>query len=154
MPGQTGAHGRDVWDDTLDRRRCTANRRGTDTRCLKRPIPGGTVCRNHGAAAPQTRKAARRRLLEAVDPAISALVEIVEGPTAVWECLEEGFETRASVWRRVGYDPATKKAAAEAILDRTGYHRTTGVEIPDTEAEIFEERILAELEDLGIDPVE
>ena len=83
MPGQTGAHGRDVWDDTLDRRRCTANRRGTDTRCLKRPIPGGTVCRNHGAAAPQTRKAARRRLLEAVDPALDALIVPLEAAAKI-----------------------------------------------------------------------
>jgi hypothetical protein len=149
-----GAHGRDVHDTETGRRRCTANRRGTDVRCLKRPAPGATVCRNHGAAAPQTKKAARRRLLEAVDPAVTILVEIVEGPTAEWQCLERGTESRASVWKLVGYAPETQRGAANDILDRTGYHRTTGVELSDTATEILEERILAELEELGIDPVE
>lgn len=45
------------------RNQCTAtNRRGV--RCQRAPIRGGTVCRMHGGAAPQVKRAAERRLEE------------------------------------------------------------------------------------------
>ena len=139
MAGQTGAHGRNVWDDTLTppRRRCTANRRGTDTRCLKRPIPGGTVCRNHGAAAPQTRKAARRRLLEAVDPALDALIVPLEVASRIaareMARSEHGYVSPGTLELLVEL-----RAQANDVLDRTGYPRATDVNVADGRERLLE----------------
>lgn len=46
--------------------------------CGNAPIRGGTVCKYHGGAAPQVKKAAKERLAELVDPAITRLVQLVE----------------------------------------------------------------------------
>ena len=54
-------------------RRCTARSKRSGQRCKRRPIPGGTVCRMHGGAAPQVKLAAKDRLAALVDPAIDAL---------------------------------------------------------------------------------
>ena len=57
--------------------RCTAtNRKGQ--RCGKPHIPGGTVCRMHGGAAPQVLKAAKERLLELQPRAIRRMGELIE----------------------------------------------------------------------------
>lgn len=45
--------------------RCSAIARRTGERCRKFPIRGANVCRSHGGAAPQVRRAAHRRLAEA-----------------------------------------------------------------------------------------
>lgn len=134
----TGAHGRAVYDEELDRVRCTANSKQSGERCRNRPTPGAVTCRFHGSAAPQVRASARRRLMAAVDPAVDALVEIVEGETAQWRCLEPPSEKRSGVWKRVGYTQEVKRAAAEAILDRTGYPRRTELSHADGIAEISE----------------
>lgn len=76
--------------------RCTAtNRQGT--RCGRAPIPGGTVCRMHGGAAPQVKEAAMARLLRLQDPAIDRLAQLIG---------QSDFPT-------VAY------AAARDVLDRT-----------------------------------
>ena len=59
-------------------RKCRATNRSGNP-CRQTAIPGGTVCVYHGGAAPQVKAAAERRLLAAVDPAITALVELLEG---------------------------------------------------------------------------
>lgn len=69
--------------DPMERPRCTAtNRQGA--RCGKPPIPGGTVCRMHGGAAPQVKQAAMERL-KAMQPkalnTIERLLEREEFPT-------------------------------------------------------------------------
>lgn len=46
---------------TTTRRQCTATNRSGE-RCGRAPIPGGTVCRVHGGAAPRVKAAAERRL--------------------------------------------------------------------------------------------
>lgn len=141
----TEPRARDVADpDGILDRRCTARAKSTGARCKRRPIPGGNVCRMHGGAAPQVRKAARLRLAELVEPGITALTEILEGPTAVWECLEPGVAPgpesagRPGVWKRVGMDPATKLRAAEAVLDRTGYPRRTELDLGDARERLVE----------------
>lgn len=48
-------------DLAVTRRRCTATNRSGE-RCGRAPIPGGTVCRVHGGAAPAVKAAAERRL--------------------------------------------------------------------------------------------
>lgn len=76
--------------------KCTAtNRQGH--RCKRYPIPGGTVCRMHGGAAPQVQKAAKERLFAMQHPALDALQ---------WLVSQKEF-------------PSAAYAAARDILDRT-----------------------------------
>jgi hypothetical protein len=44
---------------------CTAIAKSSSQRCRKHAIAGGTVCRTHGGAAGQVRRAARERLVNA-----------------------------------------------------------------------------------------
>ena len=53
--------------------RCTA-RANSGIRCNNAAIPGGTICRKHGGAAPQVRQAAVLRLLQLEQPMITVLV--------------------------------------------------------------------------------
>ena len=62
--------------ETLMRNCRATNRQGNP--CRQTAIPGGTVCVYDGGAAPQVKAAAERRLLAAVDPAITALVELLQ----------------------------------------------------------------------------
>ena len=77
-------------------RRCRAHRRDK-TPCTAYAVHGAVVCRMHGGAAPQVREAARRRLLEAADPAAARLVELLDSD-------DENIALRAAV----------------ALLDRSG----------------------------------
>ena len=120
---------RDVWDPDLERRRCVGDSKQRHARCLNRPIPGGTVCRFHGGAAPQVVRSAKLRLAELVDPAIVNLARILAGDAAAWQLLEPPTETRSGVWKQVGIDHADKIRAAEAILDRTGHPRRTELDV-------------------------
>lgn len=79
--------------------RCRAKRRNGE-HCKRWAIKGATVCATHGGSAPQVRKAARQRLAEMVDPALSALADILS---------------------RTNVLDADKIRAATAILDRAGY---------------------------------
>lgn len=57
--------------------KCTAtNRQGN--RCGRYPIPGGTVCRNHGGAAPQVQKKAAERLAALLPRAVERLGLLME----------------------------------------------------------------------------
>ena len=90
-------------------RRCTAKAKSTEHQCKNAPIHGATVCRYHGAGAPQVKAAAARRVLEElVDPALIALRDIVNDRTI---------------------PEAVRLAAAKDILDRTGYRPPTQVEV-------------------------
>lgn len=88
-------------------RQCVGtNRQGE--RCGNAPIPGGTVCVLHGGAAPQARKAAERRRLAMVEPAL----EVIEA------CMQSG-------------DLRLALKAAMALLDRVpgfGPNQTVTVE--------------------------
>jgi len=79
------------------RRRCTAHNR-VGGRCGLSPQPGALVCHLHGGKAPQVQRAARRRLLEAADPAAARLVELLDSE-----------------------DEAIAVRAATALLDRSGH---------------------------------
>ena len=59
---------------------CTAKSKTTGTRCARPAIEGGTVCIYHGGSAPQVKHAARRRLLEMIDPALGRLAEALDSP--------------------------------------------------------------------------
>ena len=103
---------------------CTATAKSTGNRCGKPPIHGGTVCKFHGGAAPQVIKSARRRLNDLVDPAISALTDIIEHPLT---------------------PQVVRLAAIKDILDRAGYKSPVQVEVMSRPAlEEQYERLVAE----------
>jgi hypothetical protein len=90
-----------------DSRRCKAHLTdGSGRRCHKAAIQGGSVCGSHGGRAPQVKRTARQRLLEAADPAAARLVKALESE-----------DERAAI------------AAAKLILDRAGLHPTQTVEL-------------------------
>ena len=61
--------------DSQNRRFCSAHRASGDE-CRAPTIKGGTVCRVHGGSAGHLKAAAKRRLLEAADPAVWMDLEI------------------------------------------------------------------------------
>ena len=67
---------RDPWNGGPMKRTCTAHRSNGEP-CKAYAIKGGTVCRSHGGSARQVKEAARRRLLELVDPALVRLDRMV-----------------------------------------------------------------------------
>lgn len=90
-----------------DSRRCTAHlTNGSGERCRKSAIKGGNVCRSHGGAAPQTKKTARQRLLEAAEPAVKRLVQAIRSD-----------------------DERNAIKASAIILDRAGFHPTRSLEV-------------------------
>ena len=80
--------------------RCTAKAKGTGKRCKLPPIKGATVCRKHGASAPQVKRKARERFNDLVDPAINRLAKVIDDDNV---------------------PAASQVAAAKDILDRAGY---------------------------------
>jgi len=58
-------------------RQCSAHAKQTGRRCRQPAIPGGTVCRYHGGAAPQVQRSAQARLAALVDPAIERLAQLL-----------------------------------------------------------------------------
>lgn len=55
--------------------RCTARSKRTGERCRLPSALGSNVCRSHGAAAPQTRAKAKRRLEQASDVLVQRLLQ-------------------------------------------------------------------------------
>lgn len=114
------------------KRRCTAhNRQGNP--CGQSPVPGATVCKFHGGAAPQTLKKARERLEAAADRMAARLLGIAESenvPAYV------ALQAVNSVLDRVGVtEPkevtVTVKPFDQLLGDVTGgsradYRRATG----------------------------
>jgi hypothetical protein len=84
-------------------RTCTARTR-SGRGCRNAPIDGATVCRMHGGAAPQVKRAAQIRLLELIAPAIATLAR--EMATAPFS--------------------ADRQRAANSILDRAGVVKQGG----------------------------
>jgi hypothetical protein len=68
------------FDDFILPSQCVARSKSSGSRCSKTAIPGGTVCRYHGGAAPQVRAAAANRLAVARDMALERLIEQLEPP--------------------------------------------------------------------------
>ena len=83
--------------DPMAVRSCTARSKSTGKACRQPAIPGGTVCRYHGGAAPQVKAAAMDRLRALQHPAIDRLGQLIA---------QEEFPT-------VAY------AASRDVLDRT-----------------------------------
>ena len=85
-------------------------------------IPGGTVCRFHGGAAPQVQASARARLAALVDPAINYL----------------GKALKQRAVNPVGF------AAARDVLDRNGFKPK---EVIETQVTTYDLDRLANLSD-------
>jgi hypothetical protein len=88
-------------------RQCIATNR-LGNRCKRAPLLGAFVCNLHGGNAPVTKEAARKRLLELVDPAINGLLRVLNAPSACAACGRSD-------------DLGTMVAAAKVVLDRTGH---------------------------------
>ena len=94
-----------------------ATAKETGERCQRQPIPGGTVCAVHGGRAPQTVAAAKRRLLEGIEPAITRLLRIIETPPGLCASCGRFDDTSAVV------------SAIRTLLDRAGLHPSLSVEV-------------------------
>ena len=57
--------------------RCTGHSSRTGLPCKNPAVRGTNVCMTHGAAAPQVREAARRRLALLLDPALKCLYDLL-----------------------------------------------------------------------------
>ena len=77
--------------------RCSAHSKVHKGQCKRPAIPGGTVCRYHGGAAPQVKQAAMERLRALQHPALDALD---------WLLKQRDF-------------PSAAMSAAKDVLDRT-----------------------------------
>lgn len=88
------------------RRACGAKTKSGGA-CPTPAMKGGTRCRMHGGAAPQTKRAARERLMELREPAVVELNRIL---------------------RKKDTSDADKIKVALAVLDRTGLGPTSKVE--------------------------
>src|SRR5262245_8186948 len=97
------------------RRRCTATARD-GVRCGRAPIVGGFVCVMHGGASPQARQSARKRLQALVDPAIDALLRVLDSGDPCPHC------GRAD-------DMNVVAKAAQIVLDRCGFGPKATLEV-------------------------
>ena len=103
--------------------RCTAKSKSTGNQCRLRPIPGGSVCVQHGGSIPAVKAAAQRKMIALIDPALAVLYRALE------ECDE---------W-------PSKIRAALGILDRAGMGVASPLTI-DTDKSDLSELSVAELQ--------
>lgn len=101
-----------------NQRLCHARRTNGEP-CTRFAIKGGKVCAFHGGSAPQVKRKARLRLAELVDPAIATLAREMAGADKSRD----------------------RQAAANSILDRSGYGRATKIEADDAR-ELLLQRLL------------
>lgn len=94
--------------ETSSARRCKAKSKRSGNQCRAYAIAGGTVCRIHGGAAPQTRAAAKARILAAADSAAAKLIEFMNSPDVPYP---------------------VRLAAARDLLDRADLTGKTTVEV-------------------------
>lgn len=98
--------GRDWSKSRHPERRCTAHRKNGD-QCKRAARLGTNVCDAHGARAPQVRRKAQQRLIEASDRMAKALIDIATSAES---------------------EP-TRLAAVRDVLDRVGISSKTTVEV-------------------------
>ena len=107
---------------------CTAHRKGGGE-CRAQAVAGTNVCRVHGGNAPQVRRRAAQRLLEASDSAAALLVKIVDDerlPVEVRLKAARDLLDRAGLGAKerveLSVAPAeAEKAPWEALLPRVLY---------------------------------
>lgn len=136
---------------------CKAKAKGSQQQCRRNALPGMTVCRMHGGAAPQVRRAALRRLAEAeaveianaygiprhIDPAIGLIEEYWRSAGIV-----SGLETRVMaippedlVWgvtETADYPSSSDGEDAERA-NGSGGHVTKSKAVPNIWLKLFNE---------------
>lgn len=88
--------------------RCTAKKRGTDERCKKPAIKGGTVCRLHGGSAPQVQRSARERFNDLIDPMINITHKLAERAQKGELTAQEQIALVKFIADRTGFVPGQK----------------------------------------------
>lgn len=101
--------------EVAPKRQCAAMSKQSGERCKRAPIRGGSVCKIHGGGAPQVQKSARARLAEEVMPSISRLATERDNDEAT---------------------PSERIRAATAILDRSGYGPSVGIQLDDARSSL------------------
>lgn len=103
----------------MERVKCSARAKSTGQRCGKYAIPGGTVCRIHGGAAPQVIAVAARKVFEQlVGPGLVQYRKIIEDPAT---------------------PPAVRLAALRDLFDRTGHSKPAQIDVRLTDAQVERE---------------
>lgn len=95
--------------DAQNRRLCHAHRSSDGKPCGAPAMTAQKVCRLHGGSTKNARNAARLRLMELVDPAITTLAKEMVNAT----------------------ESSDKQRAANSILDRAGLSRRTELTVDD-----------------------
>ena len=116
-------------------RQCTGTNRAGE-RCQRQPIPGGSVCINHGGAIPAVQATTKLRLIAMVEPILATFEEIL----AAWHrvtCVGCGHVDENGV-KCVGCgkptgDPSPVIRVGQLVLDRAGFgpHATMQVTAAD-----------------------
>jgi hypothetical protein len=88
------------------RQRCTARLSNGSRQCERWAINGSNVCATHGGRAPQVKKSAKERLAELIEPALAGLNKALESN-----------------------DLTAIVKASQIVLDRTGFHPRSAVEL-------------------------
>lgn len=99
--------------------RCTARRRNGEP-CRNWAMLGTNVCRMHGGAAPQVRRRAQQRILEASDKAAARLVELMQDtkvPYAVQLAAARDLLDRAQLAGRQGIEMGVTVSLLERNID-------------------------------------
>ena len=106
-------------DGRLPAATCAALKRNGDP-CKRPPIQGANVCGAHGGAAPQVRRRAQQRILEASDRAAARLEAIMDdttAPTAVQLAAARDLLDRADVVGKQQLDVAVHVSKWDVLLD-------------------------------------
>lgn len=96
--------------DDYNRRLCHAHRFSDKEPCRSPAMAGQKVCRMHGGSTRKARNAAKLRLMDLVDPAITVLAK---------ELVSKDANSR------------DRQSAANSILDRSGIGRQSEVTVDD-----------------------
>lgn len=97
-----------------ERQRCVAKAKSSGRRCARWAVPGSTVCRTHGGAAPQVIAAAKRRLL-----AVEAGAELARLGVAIETTPVEALEAML-------YEAAGNVAVLRMMVAELGQHHLYG----------------------------
>jgi hypothetical protein len=79
---QRRSHGESFWAKHPEIARCTGHNSGSGKRCRFEAILGSSVCAAHGGNAPQVRRRAAARIMNAADRAIEKIIEFMDDEDA------------------------------------------------------------------------
>lgn len=118
---------------------CTATAKSTGERCQNSAIKGGTVCHQHGGAAPQVKQKAQERLDRMADEVTADVQEIIDDLVDMYE--EADTEDKLAIQSAI-------KSHWTVILDRTGHGPTEKREVTGEEGGAVELSIKREVVDV------